>query len=91
MEKLYLICYDIKDLKRLAKVRRIAYSYALGGQKSALEALLDRVSLKELESRLAEVIDHDEDYVNIIEIEENPMLFGIAKPLPINEKGDIII
>ena len=37
----YLVCYDIADKKRLAKVRKVAYSYALGGQKSAVEAPLD--------------------------------------------------
>ena len=37
----FLVAYDIFDKKRLPKVKKVVYSYALGGQKSALEAPLD--------------------------------------------------
>ena len=33
----FLVAYDIFDKKRLPKVKKVVYSYALGGQKSALK------------------------------------------------------
>lgn len=73
----YLIAYDIVDKKRLAKVRKVAYSYALGGQKSAVEAPLDPKMLRKLTERLSKLI-HDKDKVNIIMIEGEPLCFGKA-------------
>ena len=54
----YLICYDIFDKKRLYKVRKIVYSYALGGQKSALEAPLSKKELKDKWFKILEMIDY---------------------------------
>ena len=88
-EKLYLIAYDICNEKRLAKVRKIAYSFALGGQKSALLAPLDKNSLKKLSNKLSSVIKPN-DKVNIIEVEEDAMLFGRAKILEYDD-GVVII
>jgi len=44
----FIIAYDIFDPKRLRKIRKISYSYSLGGQKSALEAPLDKKPKQEL-------------------------------------------
>ena len=87
--KNYLICYDIADKKRLTKVRKIAYSYALGGQKSAVEAPLDEKMLKELVARLEKVL-HDNDKVNIIAFEGEPLCFGKADFITF-EKGVLIL
>jgi len=73
----YLICYDIADKKRLAKVRKVAYSYALGGQKSAVEAPLSKKLLKELVVKLQKLI-RDNDKVNIILFAGEPLCFGKA-------------
>lgn len=75
MTKTYLICYDIVNEKRLAKVKKIAYSYALGGQKSVLEAPLTKKLLKELIEKLSKVIKAG-DKVNIIEYEGEPLYLG---------------
>jgi len=75
--KNYLICYDITNPKRLAKVKKIAYSYALGGQKSAVEAPLDDRLLKELISKLKKIIKKG-DRVNIIEYQGEPLYLGKA-------------
>ena len=45
---MYLIAYDVTDNKRRYKIRKIAYSYAFGGQKSALEADLNKKEIFEL-------------------------------------------
>ena len=37
----YIIAYDVKSNKRRRRCAKVAYSYALGGQKSALESALE--------------------------------------------------
>ncbi len=88
-EKLYLVAYDVVDTKRLAKVRRLVYSYALGGQKSAMELPLSRVMLKELVDSLMQIIK-DDDKINIVQIGEKPLLFGKADFITYN-KGVIVV
>jgi len=85
----YLICYDIADKKRLRKVRKVAYGYALGGQKSAVEAPLDKKLLKELVKKLQKLI-RDNDKINIIAIEGEPLCFGKADFIGY-DKGVIIL
>ncbi len=85
----YLICYDIADKKRLRKVRKVAYGYALGGQKSAVEAPLDAKLLKELVAKLEKLI-RDNDKINIIAIEGEPFCFGKADFIGY-DKGVIIL
>lgn len=85
----YLICYDIADKKRLAKVRKVAYSYALGGQKSAVEAPLNKKLLKELVVKLQKLI-RDNDKVNIILFAGEPLCFGKADFVEF-EDGVIIV
>ena len=85
----YLICYDIFDKKRLYKVRKIAYSYALGGQKSAVEAPLTKKELRVLISKLLDVIK-EEDKINIIPFSNEPLCFGKAQFVKF-DKGLIVI
>lgn len=87
--KNYLVCYDIADKKRLAKVRKVAYAYALGGQKSAVEAPLDEKLLKELVAKLQKLIKEN-DKINIIAFEGEPLCFGKADFIKYHE-GVIIV
>ena len=87
--KHYIVAYDILNDKRAVKVRKLVYSYALGGQKSALEVPLKQKELKEF-VKLLEPLLSDEDRVNIIEVDEEPMLFGKADVLAY-DKGIIIL
>jgi CRISPR-associated protein Cas2 len=74
----YIIAYDIGDEKRLHKVAKIVYSYALGGQKSALEAPLSKNELLEMIDKV-QIVMKKEDKLNIIPFEGEPALFGKAK------------
>ena len=87
--KHYIVAYDILNDKRAVKVRKLVYGYALGGQKSALEVPLNKKDLKEF-IKLLEPLLSDEDRVNIIEVDEEPMLFGKADVLAY-DKGVIIL
>ena len=86
----YIIAYDIFDKKRLRKVKNIAYSYALGGQKSAVEAPLDAKSLKQLVRELKSVIQ-DDDKVNIIKVFSQTILLAKASQITFKKNGLIIL
>ncbi len=86
---MYIIAYDIVSDRRASKVRKLVYSYALGGQKSALEVPLDKAGLKELVAKLNALIS-DEDRVNIIHVDEEAILFGKADMLQY-DRGVIVI
>lgn len=85
----FIVIYDIYDSKRLRKVKNIVYAYALSGQKSAREVLLDAKSLNVLVHELSEVIE-GEDKVNIVKT-SNPLLLGKASQLIFEKNGFIII
>ncbi|MEA1892882.1 MAG: hypothetical protein U9N33_09240, partial [Campylobacterota bacterium] len=70
-------------------VKKIAYSYALGGQKSAVEAPLDAKLMKALVKELETIIE-DEDKVNIIKVSE-PILLGKATQISYKNNGIIIL
>ena len=59
--KKYLICYDIRDPKRLRHEHRIMRDVAEPVQYSVFEAELTQMELTELQQRLLEVIDSDLD------------------------------
>ena len=86
----FLIAYDIFDPKRLRKVKNIVYSYSLGGQKSAIEAPLDKLSLKMLITELSSEIEK-EDKVNIIKVIGQPILLGKASHISYEKNGVIML
>ena len=84
-----MVAYDILSPKRAVKVRKLVYSYAIGGQKSALELPLKKNELKGFLTQI-EPLFHDEDSINIIEVEEEVLFFGKADVLAYDE-GVIIV
>jgi CRISPR/Cas system-associated endoribonuclease Cas2 len=86
----YIIAYDIFDPKRLRKVKEIVYSYSLGGQKSAIEAPLDRQNMKMLITELSGHIEQ-EDKINIIRVIDKPILLGRASHIAYEQNGVIIL
>lgn len=63
----FLLAYDICDEKRLYKVRKILEKFALCTQKSAFEAKLSQVALKNLITSLKKIAKK-EDKINLIRI-----------------------
>jgi CRISPR-associated protein Cas2 len=58
-----IICYDIPDPKRLRKVERIISGFAERLQDSLFEGDFTADELQELQSKLIETMDIDEDSV----------------------------
>jgi len=85
----YLVAYDVADNTRRKKIQKIAYSYSFGGQKSALEAFLEKKELIELARKLTQKMDLEKDRVHIVKIKKFIFL-GSAKEINF-ENGDIII
>lgn len=88
--KNFLIAYDIFDNKRLSHIRKIVYSYALSGQKSALEAPLCHTLLKSMLQELEHYIK-DIDMLNIIHFIGEPILLGKGLYESYSNKAVIII
>lgn len=86
---MYLICYDVTDAKRRRKIKETAYSYAFGGQKSAVESLLDKKELNEVARKISAKMDLEKDRAHIVKVKKFIFL-GTAKELKF-DKGDIIV
>ena len=86
---MFLIGYDVIDNKRRVKIRNITYSYAFGGQKSALEAILNKKEVFELARKLSVRMDLSKDRVHIVKVKKF-LYLGKAKEITF-ENGDIII
>jgi len=86
---MFLVAYDIPKNKRRFQIQKIAYSYAFGGQKSAVETLLSKKDILELSTILNDKIHKTYDKVNIIKVKKF-LYLGCAKEIKFN-KGDIIV
>lgn len=87
----HLICYDVRDEKRLAKVRRVVYAHAYGGQKSALEAPLTPREAKAVLTEISQKMNASEDSLLIVPVGEEAILLGRARQLSLDENGVIIL
>ena len=61
----YLICYDIPDNKRRAKVAKCLIGYGARVQFSVFEALLDQGLVAKLTGKLEKLIDKKQDSIRI--------------------------
>lgn len=86
----YLIAYDIVNNKRRRKIAKIAYSYALGGQKSVLEAPLSLDEAYDLAQMLFLKMNPKMDRIHLIQVEIKPLLLGIAHSLEYSQ-GAIVL
>lgn len=66
---LYLVCYDIRDSKRLRKVHQLIKAYAIGGQKSFYECWLTSKDLLNLKQDLIQLMDLTVDRLHIFQLD----------------------
>lgn len=80
-EKHFLIVYDIRNTKRLAKISKCVESFAVRVQKSVFETYADDETIGRLKWRLENLMDAEEDFVLFFELCERDfqkkMSFGI--------------
>jgi len=89
MSKYFFIAYDVVSPKRAYKIRKLVYSYAIGGQKSALDIPLKSRELKGLIGELNPLM-HKKDSINILEVQSSPIIFGKSDKIHYDE-GVIIV
>ncbi len=68
MRKSYLVCYDICDDRRLAKVLKTVRGFGDRLQYSVFECRLTPADLSRCRHRLAEIIDHKVDQVVFVDL-----------------------
>ncbi|MDR1828344.1 MAG: CRISPR-associated endonuclease Cas2 [Methylobacteriaceae bacterium] len=78
---LFLVCYDISDHGRLARVHKCVQAYAIGGQKSFYECLMTREERRGLEVRLLNIMEPTEDRIHFFQLDPRirPWFYGQAK------------
>ncbi len=89
-ERHFVIAYDVADNRRRRVCAKVAYSYALGGQKSVLETVLPKRELTVLHDELLDSIDPDEDRIHVVEVKPDALMFGKACRLEY-DKGAILL
>ena len=75
----YLICYDIADRRRLARVHRYLSGRAVPLQYSVFSALLRQCELNDLMGGIAERIDPREDDVRVYPRPESPRAVTLGR------------
>jgi CRISPR-associated protein Cas2 len=63
-----LVTFDVRDSKRLQRVARELGNFGIRVQKSVFECHLDEEELKELQKRLAHLIDVEQDEVRYYQL-----------------------
>lgn len=68
MRRLFIVAYDISDPKRLRKVFRTLKGYGQHLQYSVFRCDITASQRIQLEARLRQTIDHDEDQVMFVDL-----------------------
>ena len=68
MRTTYLVCYDITEARRLRRVFKLCKNYGNHLQYSVFECDLNPAEKTQLETKLAELIKHDEDQVMFVSL-----------------------
>lgn len=87
MRHAYLVCYDIRDDKRLCKVARVMLGFGDRVQYSVFRCMMGDKERAVLRSKVEHVMSMSEDHVLIVDLgpEEGrggKALLSIGRPLP---------
>ena len=94
MRRCYLVCYDIRDPKRLRRVHKILRGYGEAWQFSVFFCVLKDIDRVRLQTDLEEQMNKKEDQAMILDLGQNEKtareaVTVIGQPLP--EPGSNII
>lgn len=84
MKTNYLVCYDIKDDKRLRRVFSLTKQYGIHLQYSVFYCRFTWVELQKFKSNLAEIINKKEDDIRIYPLpnEVKTVVIGCGDRIP---------
>jgi len=96
MRRCYLVCYDIRDPKRLRKVHRLMKAYGEPWQYSVFYCTLKAIDRVRLETALRETMNLKEDQVLIVDLggnedaaRDSSTFLGVG--VPEQESGMVVI
>lgn len=96
MRRCYLVCYDIREPKRLRRVHKVARGYGEPWQYSIFFCVLKDIDRVRLQADLEEEMNHKEDQIMILDLGPNEKecreaATVMGQPLPEVESGFIVI
>ncbi len=96
MRRCYLVCYDIRDPKRLRRVHRVLRGYGEAWQFSVFFCVLKDIDRVRLQTDLEEQMNQKEDQTMILDLgpnekEAREAATVIGQPLPEQESGIVVI
>lgn len=96
MRRCYLVCYDIRDPKRLRRVHRVLRGYGEAWQFSVFFCVLKDIDHVRLQTDLEEQMNQKEDQTMILDLgpnekEAREAATVIGQPLPEQESGIVVI
>jgi CRISPR-associated protein Cas2 len=96
MRRCYLVCYDIRDPKRLRRVHKVLKGYGEAWQFSVFFCVLKDIDRVRLQTDLEEQMNQKEDQAMILDLGSNEQAARaaatvIGQPLPEPDSGIVVI
>jgi CRISPR-associated protein Cas2 len=96
MRRCYLVCYDIRDPKRLRRVHKVLKGYGESWQFSVFFCVLKDIDRVRLQTDLEEQMNQKEDQTMILDLgpnekEAREAATVIGQPLPEQDSGIVVV
>lgn len=96
MRRCYMVCYDIRDPKRLRRVHKVLKGYGEAWQFSVFFCVLKDIDRVRLQTDLEEQMNQKEDQAMILDLgpdekEAREAATVIGQPLPEQDSGIVVI
>ena len=96
MRRCSLVCYDIRDLKRLRRVHKVLKGYGEAWQFSVFFCVLKDIDRVRLQTDLEEQMNQKEDQAMILDLGPNEKeaceaATVIGQPLPEHDSGIVVV
>jgi len=96
MRRCYLVCYDIRDPKRLRRVHKVLKGYGEAWQFSVFFCVLKDIDRVRLQTDLEEQMNQKEDQAMILDLgpneeEARESATVIGQPLPEHDSGIVVV
>lgn len=96
MRRCYLVCYDVRDPKRLRRTHKVMKAYGEAWQYSVFYCMLKDIDRVRFENALQEVVNLQQDQVLIIDLGSNENVARssatfLGANTPTQESGMVVI
>lgn len=96
MRRCYLVCYDVRDARRLRRIHKLLKAYGEPWQYSVFYCTLKAIDRVRLEVAAREILNLHEDQLLIVDMGSNEdaardSATVVGQPLPEAESGMLVI